>query len=79
MFFSIKKKKKKEISGQHGVTKILVGDGVSYTDPRKIRFGNAVPCSVLLRKNFRTAFRYLPSQKYHRLYIFNSVIDLLYA
>jgi hypothetical protein len=33
------------------------GGGVSYIDARKKRFQNAVPACVLVRKNFRTAYR----------------------
>jgi hypothetical protein len=48
------------------------GGGVSYTNARKQRFLNAIPACILLRKNFRKAFRHIPSQKYPCLYFCSS-------
>jgi hypothetical protein len=50
--------------------KIWSETGVSYTDPRKRRFWNAVPGCFLLRKNFWNG---VSSQKYPRLFLLLSL------
>jgi hypothetical protein len=42
------------------MTQNLFRDGVSYTDPRRIRFWIAIPGCIFLRKNFQND---VPPQK----------------